>query len=73
MAPSPFGQHLPAADDVQEGLFAADAANRAAVVVVEISVDGDATRFRKRDRRLDLPALEITLFELERWLDVQAG
>jgi hypothetical protein len=58
-------QVLAQADHVQKWLLHDEPAHRAAAVIgVEVAVDGDPARLGERDRLLDLAALEVALGEL---------
>src|SRR6266850_3340312 len=66
MLATPLLQHRAQPDDVQKGALAQHAPDHRAVIVVEVAVDRDATGFRKRDRFLDLTALEVLLAKRRR-------
>src|ERR1700737_127317 len=64
MQPAPRLEVWAQADHVEERTLPHHAADCGAVVMIEIAVNGDAARLGEGDRLFDLPALEVTLFQL---------
>jgi hypothetical protein len=59
---TPLFEIVSQTDYVKEGPFASHAANRGAMVVVEVAMHRDAAGFCERDRLSDLAAFEVTNF-----------